>query len=38
MKLLTAKQKGNQTDKKQILHKTTTLYAGPINREDNDSF
>ena len=38
MKLLTARQRGNQRDKKQILHRTTTLYAGPINQEDNDSF
>ena len=38
MKLLTASQRGNQTDKKQILHRITTLYAGSINQEDNDSF
>ena len=37
-KLLTARQRDNQTDKKQILHWNTTLHAGPINQEDNDCF
>ena len=37
-KLLTAWQRGKQTDKKQIVNRITTLHAGPINQEDNDSF
>ena len=34
----TARQRDDQTDRKQTFHRTTTLQAGPINQEDNDCF
>ena len=38
MNLLPTRKRGNKKDKKQILHRTTTPHAGPVNQEDNDSF
>ena len=38
MKPLKSRQRDTQTDKKQILHRTTKLHAVPINQEENGCF